>query len=68
VQSDGDEVTVQFVFLRVQDANLTCSLMCAYLGFFFIGQRGTGSQIKPLRVELTRAAKNRSLKHTSDVG
>jgi Arabinose-binding domain of AraC transcription regulator, N-term len=59
VQSNGDEVTVQFVFLRGAGREPDVLVDVCLSWVLFIGQRGTGSQIKPLRVELTRAAKNR---------
>jgi len=59
VQLDGDEVAVQFVFLRGEGWEPDVLVDVCLSWVLFIGQRGTGSQIKPLRVELTRTVKNR---------
>lgn len=61
VQSKGDETTVEFVFLQAEESEPDVLVDVCLSWVLFIGQRGTDSQIKPLRLELIRPTKYREL-------
>ena len=61
VQSEGDETTVEFRFLQAEKSEPDVLVDVCLSWVLFIGQRGTDSQIKPLRLELMRPPKNREL-------
>lgn len=61
VQSKGDETTVEFLFLKAEKSEPDVLVDVCLSWVLFIGQRGIGSQIKPLRLELIRPPKNREL-------
>jgi Arabinose-binding domain of AraC transcription regulator, N-term len=61
VQSKGDETTVEFVFIQAEKSEPDVLVDVCLSWVLFIGQRGTDSQITPLRLELMRPQKNREL-------
>jgi AraC-like DNA-binding protein len=61
VQSQGDEATVVFAFLKEENAEPDALVDICLSWTLAIGRRGTDGQIKPLRVELIRDPKNEEL-------
>ena len=61
VHSKGDETTIEFVFLEAEKSEPDVLVDVCLSWVLFIGQRGTGSLIKPVRLELIRPPKNREL-------
>jgi AraC-like DNA-binding protein len=61
VRTKGDETTVEFVFLQAENREPDVLVDVCLAWVLFIGQRGTDSQITPLRLELMRPQQNREL-------
>ncbi len=54
LESDGDETTVRFVFLNRTEVEPEVLVDVCLSWVLAIGERGTGGQVRPRRVELTR--------------
>lgn len=59
VESQSDETTVEFAFLKEEGAEPDVLVDVCLSWMLAIGQRGTDGQIKPLRLELARPAQHR---------
>lgn len=61
VVTTGGESAIEFAWLLAQEAEPPVIVDLCLSWIFAIGRRGTGNAITPLRVELTRASKDREL-------
>jgi len=61
VTMTGDECTIEFAWLLAREAEPAVVVDLCLSWILGIGRRGTGNSIIPLRVELTRATKDREL-------
>jgi len=61
IKVQGDEAAVDFVFTDAKEVHpeIVVDLVLAWI--YGVGQRGTEGRIKPLRVELTRCVKHRTM-------
>ncbi|MCI0746202.1 MAG: AraC family transcriptional regulator, partial [Verrucomicrobia subdivision 3 bacterium] len=59
VRSNGDETTIEFVFLQAEGREPEVLVDVCSSWVVCLGQRGTGGQIKPVRLELMRPPRNR---------
>lgn len=61
IQTNRDEALVEFDFLQAQEAAPEVLIDLCLAWILALGRRGTGEQIAPLRLELTRPVKNRAM-------
>jgi hypothetical protein len=64
IQTNRDEAAVEFDFLQAQESEPEVLVDLCLSWILALGRRGTGEQITPLRVELTRPAKHREMLET----
>ena len=64
VHTQAEETSVEFFYLEADEIQPDVLVDLALSWIFSIGRRGTDGQITPLRLELTRAARNRELLET----
>ncbi len=61
IKSVQDEAAVEFEFLKAEEAEPEVLVDLCLSWTLALGRRGTGEQIKPIRLELRRSAKNREI-------
>ena len=61
VRDSGDEASVEFVYLQAEEVQPDVMVDLVFSWILGIGRRGTDGQITPVRLELTRPARNREV-------
>lgn len=61
IKTNRDEAAVEFEFLKAEEPEPETLVDLCLSWTLALGRRGTGEQIKPIRLELRRAAKNREM-------
>ena len=61
IHTTGDEASVEFAYLQAEEVQPDVLVDLGLSWILAIGRRGTDGQVTPLRLELTRPARNREL-------